>query len=111
MIVERRRYRKPCPSGIVSRMKLLRRVPFLALLTRGCGDTSLATRPVGSDECDHGNPNGTGIHAGASVDHCVATSAGRSCPPGLALPACAAALPRGPADRPFARGALAGALP
>ena len=68
---------------------------MLALLTVGCegvplSDAGSGTRtsddikcPVGSDECDYGNPNGRGIYNVEGGDYCVATASGVFCPTGF----------------------------
>lgn len=54
-------------------MKSFEPLTFSVLRSFGCSDTALAICPVGSDECDYGDPNRTGVHAGAGVERCVAT--------------------------------------
>lgn len=51
MFVERRRYRNPRGGGNVTGMKPFGPFVFPTLLSVACGDTDLAVRPVGSDEC------------------------------------------------------------
>lgn len=55
----------------------------LSVAEVGSRSSDVSGCPVGSDECDYGNPNGQGIYNIEGGEHCLQTPAGTFCPTGF----------------------------